>query len=343
MPIIAPIPRNERRLMQKTIHKTKDKNHARRLTAMLMLHRGDTVSHVARTLCCARSSVGRWINWFTLSGAEGLKSLPPGRGRRWPFEHICALLRELVKHSPGDFGYQRSRWSTELLAIKIRDVTGCPLHASTIRRWLPAAGLVWRRAAPTLRIRDPNKEDKMAAINVALASCNAEHPVFYEDEVDIHLNPKIGADWQLRGQQKRVVTPGQNEKYYLAGALHSGTGKVSYVGGTSKGSSLFISLLKHLKAKYRRAKTITLIVDNYIIHKSRETLRWLKANPKFSVIYQPVYSPWVNHVERLWQALHETITRNHQCRSMWQLLKKVRHFMDTVSPFPGGKHGLTKV
>jgi hypothetical protein len=71
--------------MQKTIHKTKDKNHARRLTAMLMLHRGDTVSYVARTLCCARSSIGRWINWFTLSGVEGLKSLPSGRGRRWPF------------------------------------------------------------------------------------------------------------------------------------------------------------------------------------------------------------------------------------------------------------------
>lgn len=213
MPIIAPIPRDERRLMQKAIHKTRDKNYARRLTAMLMLHRGERVSHMARTLCCARSSIGRWINWFTLSGAEGLKSLPSGRGRRWPFEHICALLRELVKHSPGDFGYQRSRWSTELLAIKIRDVTGCPLHASTIRRWLPAAGLVWRRAAPTLRIRDPHKEEKMVAIHEALAKCSAENPVFYEDEVDIHLNPKIGADWQLRGQQKRVVTPGQNEKY----------------------------------------------------------------------------------------------------------------------------------
>ncbi|EBR5103395.1 hypothetical protein B2O45_25180, partial [Salmonella enterica] len=100
-----------------------------------------------------------------------------------------------------------------------------------------------------------------------------------------------------------------NEKYYLAGALHSGTGKVSYVGGSSKSSALFISLLKHLKARYRRAKTITLIVDNYIIHKSRETQRWLEQNPKFSVIYQPVYSPWVNSVERLWLALHETITR----------------------------------
>jgi hypothetical protein len=38
MPIIAPMPRNERRLMRKTIHKTRDKNHARRLNAMLMLH-----------------------------------------------------------------------------------------------------------------------------------------------------------------------------------------------------------------------------------------------------------------------------------------------------------------
>jgi len=62
MPIIAPIPRDERRLIQKTIHKTRDKDHARRLTAMLILHRGDKVSDVAKTLCCARSSVGRWIN-----------------------------------------------------------------------------------------------------------------------------------------------------------------------------------------------------------------------------------------------------------------------------------------
>lgn len=54
MPIIAPIPRTERRVMQRTIHKTRDKNHARRLTAMLMLHLGERVSDVARTLCCAR-------------------------------------------------------------------------------------------------------------------------------------------------------------------------------------------------------------------------------------------------------------------------------------------------
>lgn len=112
----------------------------------------------------------------------------------------------------------------------------------------------------------------MVTIHKALDECSAKYPVFYEDEVDIHLNPKIGSDWQLRGQQKRVVTLGQNEKYYLAGALHSGTGKVSYVGGNSKSSALFISLLKRLKATYRRRK------PSGGRGQSRETQRWLKCS-----------------------------------------------------------------
>lgn len=139
--------------------------------------------------------------------------------------------------------------------------------------------------------------------------------------------------WSRRDRMKNIIWP----ERCTAGQVKSA------MWGDSKGSSLFISLLKHLKETYRQAKTITLIVDNYIIHKSRETLRWLKENPKFRVIYQPVYSPWVNYVERLWQALHDIITRNHQCRSMWQLLKQVRHFMETVSPFPGGETWLAKV
>lgn len=96
-----------------------------------------------------------------------------------------------------------------------------------------------------------------------------------------------------------MSTPRQNEKYYLVGALHSETSKVRYKGSNSKRSALFISLLKRFKVTYRRAKTITLIVDDHIIHKSRETQCWLKENPKFRGIYQPVYSPWANHVERL--------------------------------------------
>ncbi|MFD1804235.1 IS630 family transposase [Mixta tenebrionis] len=343
MPIIAPTSRTERRRMQKTIHKTHDKNHARRLTAMLMLHQGMTVTDVAKMLCAARSSIGRWINWFTLYGVERLKSLRPGRAARWPVGDILNILPLLVRRSPQDFGWLRSHWSTELLTLIVNRLFNVTLHSSTLHRYLKQAGIVWRRAAPTLKIKDPHYEEKRLALRQALLREQAEHPVFYKDEVDIDLNPKVGADWMSRGQQKRIATPGQNQKHYLAGALHSGTGKPPYVIGSSKSSDLFISLLETLRRTYRRAKTITLILDNYIIHKSRKVGRWLEKNTKFRLLFLPVYPPWLNPIERLWLSLHETVTRNYQCRYMWQLLEQVNQFMRVASPFPGNHYGLAKV
>ncbi|EBP6370337.1 IS630 family transposase [Salmonella enterica] len=343
MPIIAAIPDEERQLMRKEAQQTYDKNHARRLIAMLMLHQGMTVTDVARLLCAARSSVGRWINWFTLHGVEGLKSLRPGRAPRWPVADILQLLPLLVQRSPKDFGWLRSRWSTELLVLVINRLFDVTLHRSTLHRYLRQADMVWRRAAPTLKIKDPHYEEKRLVIDQALAQEQTAHPVFYQDEVDIDLNPKIGADWMPKGQQKRIATPGQNQKHYLAGALHSGTGRVHYVSGSSKSSDLFISLLETLRRTYRRAKTITLGADNYIIHKSRKVERWLEENPKFRLLFLPMYSPWLNPIERQWLSLHETITRNHQCRYMWQLLKQVAQFMNAASLFPGNQQGLAKV
>lgn len=343
MPIIAAIPDEERQLMRKEAQQTYDKNHARRLIAMLMLHQGMTVTDVARLLCAARSSVGRWINWFTLHGVEGLKSLRPGRAPRWPVADILQLLPLLVQRSPKDFGWLRSRWSTELLVLVINRLFDVTLHRSTLHRYLRQADMVWRRAAPTLKIKDPHYEEKRLVIDQALAQEQTAHTVFYQDEVDIDLNPKIGADWMPKGQQKRIATPGQNQKHYLAGALHSGTGRVHYVSGSSKSSDLFISLLETLRRTYRRAKTITLVADNYIIHKSRKVERWLEENPKFRLLFLPMYSPWLNPIERQWLSLHETITRNHQCRYMWQLLKQVAQFMNAASLFPGNQQGLAKV
>ncbi|MCA6939540.1 MULTISPECIES: IS630 family transposase [Pectobacterium] len=343
MPIIAAIPDEERRLMRKEAQQTRDKNYSRRLIAILMLHKGMTVTDVSRLLCAARSSVGRWINWFILQGVEGLKSLKSGRAPRWPVADILHVLPLLVQRSPQDFGWLRSRWSTELLALIVNRLFNVALHPATLHRYLRRAGIVWRRAAPTLKIKDPYYEEKRLAIEQAVVRKQPTHPVFYQDEVDIDLNPKIGADWMLKGQQKRITTPGHNQKYYLAGALHSDTGRVHYVGGGKKCSDLFINLLETLRRTYRRAKTITLVVDNYIIHKSRKVERWLEKNTKFRLLFLPTYSPWLNPIELLWLSLHETITRNHQCRYMWQLVEQVKLFMNAASPFPGNQHGLAKV
>ena len=77
-----------------------------------------------------------------------------------------------------------------------------------------------------------------------------------------------------------------------------------------------------------------LILDNYVIHKSQVTQRWLAKNPKFRLLFQPTYCPWVNVIERLWKAMHDTVTRNHRCRSMYELCQSVARFLEVAPAIP---------
>ena len=330
-----------RRRLKRTVQRSPDKDHARRALAVLQLwETGDDVTEVARRLCAARSSVYRWRGQFEEYGEEGIA--PQGRGRTdWKAsDELLEALEALVCVSPRELGYLRTRWSSELLAVELEKRKDIEVHASTVRRWLRRLAIGWRRARPTLHKRDPRKSQRLRAIARALNDDTPRSEVFYVDEVDVDLNPKIGAAWMPCGHQEAVPTPGQNKKRYVAGALHAHTGRVTWVEHESKNSLLFIHLLYMLKRTYRRARRIVLIVDNYRPHKSEITQRWLRNNPKFRLLFQPVYHPWVNRIERLWKALHDTVTRNHRHRTMDELMTAVCRFLVVCQPFPGNNHAL---
>ena len=61
MPILPPLPRPQRRRIHKIIHATRDKGHARRLMAILLLHEGRTITDVHHLTGAARSTIGRWL------------------------------------------------------------------------------------------------------------------------------------------------------------------------------------------------------------------------------------------------------------------------------------------
>ncbi|MCY1042885.1 hypothetical protein OV208_16315 [Corallococcus sp. bb12-1] len=59
--------------------------------------------------------------------------------------------------------------------------------------------------------------------------------------MDVHLNPEIGPDWVLPGQRREAVTPGNNRKRSVAGALNARTGRLMWVKKERKTSALFIN------------------------------------------------------------------------------------------------------
>ena len=90
--------------------------------------------------------------------------------------------------------------------------------------------------------------------------------------------------------------------------------------------------------KSGRAQTIHIILDNYIIHKSRYTVEALEAmDERIQLHFLPPYSPENNPIEGLWKQLHNNVTRNHRHKSMPELWKDVVRFLQHVQPFPGTK------
>jgi transposase len=158
----------------------------------------------------------------------------------------------------------------------------------------------------------------------------ADEVVLYVDEVDIHLNPKIGPDWVRRGRQKEVLTPGCNEKRYLAGAWNPKTRRLIDVEGERKNRLLFLRLLHKLATKaYPNAKRIHINLDNDGIHDSLQVRLALKseAAARLELHFLPPYCPDHNRIERIWKDLHDNVTRNHRCATMEELMAEVRLYL----------------
>ncbi len=123
--------------------------------------------------------------------------------------------------------------------------------------------------------------------------------VVFADEVDIHLNPRIGRDWMLTGHRRHVLTPGQNRKHHIAGAYDPLRNRFVYVTGDRKVSWLFLNLLRALCSAYSWATRIQVILDNYLIHKSLVVQAAMRNLPKISQQFLPPYCPNDNKVERI--------------------------------------------
>ena len=92
------------------------------------------------------------------------------------------------------------------------------MSAETMRHWLHELGWAWKRAKVAAKDDDPDRVEKLARIRLAFEHRCAGTALFFADELDINLLPKVGSQWMPKGEQVEELTPGTHEKRYLAGA-----------------------------------------------------------------------------------------------------------------------------
>lgn len=319
-----------KRQLRKLRHKTQDKGLACRCQIILLWGEAQGWFEIAKAAGCSISWVGRIIRRFRDHGVAGLQDRREDNGQTKLDEQYLATLYEIVDHQPPDFGYPRPTWTQELLAKVMEQQMGVKVHPGTISRALKLIGARLGRPRPTVGCpwSKAAKNRGLAAIRRAVEGMAQGEVAVYLDEVDIHLNPKIGPDWMNRGKQKQVPTPGQNQKRYICGALDVQSGRIEYVAGERKNSLLFISMLERLLRRYPDATTIHVVLDNFRIHSSKQVQAWMKQNrQRLRLHFLPPYCPDHNKIERKWRDLHAAVTRNHRCKSMEELMDNVEKWL----------------
>jgi len=240
--IVIELGKKASRKMLRRMRQLKDGAMKSRYQIVWLYAQGRGCNEVAVALGCARSTASRVARRYERMGEAGLLD-----GRKEPraekvTDDAAAALCDLLEGSPEDFGWRRPTWTRELLAASLEEKLHITFSLPTITRLLQKIGARKGRPRPTVgcpwtkRKRDAH----LRRLRALIAGLPEGEPVVYEDEVDIHLNPKIGTDWMLPGRQKTVLTPGQNQKRYVAGALDARTGTVHFVEAERKNSALFI-------------------------------------------------------------------------------------------------------
>jgi putative transposase len=306
-----------------------DARSARRAHVLLLLDRGWSYRQIMEALLCASDFVAGVKQRFLQSGFDAALAEEDGE-ESIPYWKV-AIIGWVQHKTPQDFGYFRSRWTCELLAAVLWEEHGVRIGGEAARRALHELGFAWRRPRPVVGPTDPDYSAKLRQVQRLLRTLPVDEAAVFQDEVDVHLNPKIGRAWMPVGEQATVETPGNNVKRHVAGSLvwRTGTLLVSPP-AKRRNADLFVAHLEDLRRRLRGFKRIHVICDNAPFHNCKQVRDYLERwGHRIVVHYLPKYAPETNPIERVWWHLHEVVTRNHRCRTIDELLDLAYEWLET--------------
>ena len=192
-PISTPHPQDQGRRLEKTLpHRPPDRR------------RPKPTRHRQDALLCQGHRRSRPYR-FRADGEAGLINPRGDSGRAKVNEEYILALITAVEGSPRDYGHRWPTWTQELLIRVLAERTGITVSCTTMCRLLRRLGI--RRGMPKPIVGCPwsprARQRRLRLIRRLLETLPPDQAVVFEDEIDVHLNSKVGPDSMNPGQQKR--------------------------------------------------------------------------------------------------------------------------------------------
>jgi hypothetical protein len=224
-----------------------------------------------------------------------------------------------------------SRWTLAGIGRSIRELGG--YGVSGIWRVLQRLDLGLRTATVQQYSPDPEYQQKLQRVEECLretAADPAQIQSLFLDQMGFTRWPEPAPDWGPLAPAEAPVAERQKSPqrlWRIVGALNAHSGRVDYLDGYIVGREKMIQFYGQLAQKYRQARKVYLIQDNWSIHRHPEVLTALAAYPQLQPVWLPTYAPWTNPIEKLWRLARQEVLLLHRLAGNWEgLLARVHGF-----------------
>lgn len=130
----------QRKLLEKSLQEDLPKSYRQRVQIMLLASEGKSQTEICQILGCCSATVRHWMHIARAGMAHQWQDCPIGRPKTVSDEYL-ARLKELLAHSPRDYGYSFRRWTVNWLAKQLTKEFGVEVSDRSIKRLLKQMGL----------------------------------------------------------------------------------------------------------------------------------------------------------------------------------------------------------
>ncbi len=305
----------------KQLHRfCKQRKHADKLKAILMLDDGFSCVEVGKILLLDDDTVRKYRGIYLNQGAEALLTdNNKGSTSFLNLKQLEALEEHIIENT-----YMDSKGIVAWIEKEFTIVYSC----SGINELLKRLGFVYKKPVLTPCKANVEKQEEFVREYKKLKeNLVQEDQLYFMDGVHPQHNSIAHYGWIKKGQTKQLKTNNGRKRANINGALNLHTKELIYVEDERINSQTMIALLKRILDQQKEGK-IHIILDNARYYHADIVKVFLKEHPRIVLKFLPPYSPNLNIIERLWKILKKKVVYNKFYLKFEDFRAKVIDFLD---------------
>jgi transposase len=153
----------QRKLLLKSLQTDLRPEYRRRIEIMLLADTGQSQAQICKALGCSSEMARYWIVMAQTGQAHHWSDYPMGRPKTVN-EQYLDRLKELVSHSPREYGYPFQRWTAQWLGKHLAKELGIKVSDCHINRLLKEMGLSTRQRRENAHLGTDSTKDSNITI-----------------------------------------------------------------------------------------------------------------------------------------------------------------------------------